>query len=111
MRKRMLVLTGVAAVFACLPPSSALAAPPDRAEDPFVCPVLTVSEQAAANSGRFGLIGDGEYTFAPGSAGSAQTFNGNVPNHATNGDGAGTPGVDHSAPGDTDYTAIWSGND
>jgi hypothetical protein len=111
MRKRMLVLTGVAAVFAGLPASSALAAPPDRAEDPFVCPVLTISEQGATNSGRFDSLGNGEYTFAPGSAGSAETFNGNVPNDATNSDGAGSPGGDHSAPGDTDYTAIWSGND
>jgi len=31
-----------------------------------------------------------------------------VPLHATNGDGAGSPGGSHSQPGDTDYTAIWS---
>ena len=32
-----------------------------------------------------------------------------VPAHATNGDGAGTPGGAHSSPGDSDYTAVWSG--
>jgi hypothetical protein len=110
MRKRKLILTGAAAALVVLPAGSAVAAPPDRADDPFVCPVLTVSEQAVANSGRFDSLGNGEYTFAPGAAGSAETFNGNVPNLATNADGAGSPGGSHSAPGDSDYTAIWSGN-
>ena len=78
-------------------------------EDPFVCPVLTLPD-AANNSGRFNSLGGGQYTFAPGNAGSAETFNGNVPNHATNDDGAGSPGGSHLAPGDPGYTAIWSGN-
>lgn len=47
---------------------------------------------------------------APGSAGNPETFNGNVPNLATNDDGAGSPGGSHASPGDTSYTAIWSGN-
>ena len=47
---------------------------------------------------------------APGAAGSAATFNGNVPNHATNADGSGSPGGTHASPGDSGYTAIWSGN-
>jgi hypothetical protein len=111
MRKHRLILSGAAAALAVLPAGSAVAAPPDRAENPFVCPVLTVSEQAFTHSGRFDELGNGQYTFAPGAAGSAETFNGNVPNHATNADGAGSPGGSHSAPGDSDYTAIWSGND
>ncbi len=111
MHQRKLVLTGAAvAALAVLPAGSALAAPPDRAEAPFVCPVLTVSDQAAAHSDRFTPLGGGQYTFGPGAAGSAETFNGNVPNHATNADGTGSPGGSHSAPGDNDYTAIWSGN-
>jgi hypothetical protein len=111
MHQRKLVLTGAAvAALTLLPAGSAMAAPPDRATDPFVCPVLTVSEQAAAQSGRFTSLGDGEYTFAPGAAGSAETFNGNVPNHATNADGSGSPSGAHAAPGDSGYTAIWSGN-
>jgi hypothetical protein len=109
MRKLKLVVPIVAGAVALLP-ASAMAAAPDRAENPFVCPVLTVADQAVANSGRFNSIGNGQYTFAPGAAGSADTFNGNVPNLATNADGAGSPGGAHSAPGDTDYTAIWSGN-
>ena len=98
-----------AAAFGMFSAGSALAAdgPPERAEDPFVCPVLTLPGQAVENSGHFNSLGNGQYTFGPGSA---DTFNGNVPNHATNGDGSGSPGGDHSAPGDTDYTAIWSGN-
>lgn len=101
--------TALAGLFA----SSALAGTPDRAEDPFVCPVIPVSEQGVAATGgdgaRFTFIGDG-YTFGPGNAGSADTFNGKVPNTATNDDGAGSPGSAHAAPGDTTYTAIWSGN-
>jgi hypothetical protein len=110
MLKRKLVIP-VASAALMSTPGTAMAAPPDRAENPFVCPVLTVSTQAVENSGRFNPIGDGQYTFAPGAAGSAQTFNGNVPNHATNDDGAGSPAGAHDVPGDSGYTAIWSGND
>jgi len=109
MRTSILAAT-CAAAFAAVPAASATAAAPDRADDPFVCPVLTVPQQAAERSGRFSSIGNGEYTFAPGAAGSADTFNGNVPNHATNADGAGSPAGAHASPGDSDYTAIWSGN-
>jgi ABC-type phosphate transport system substrate-binding protein len=101
---------GVAAAFAAISTGSALAAgQPERTQDPFVCPVLTLPD-GALSSGQFNSIGNGQYTFAPGNAGSAETFNGNVPNIATNADGSGSPGGAHSAPGDTDYTAIWSGN-
>lgn len=110
MRMRITVIGATVALTAGLSAGSAVAAAPDRADSPFVCPVLHISEQAAANAGRFNQIGDGEYTFGPGAAGSADTFNGNVPNRATNADGTGSPGGAHSAPGDTDYTAIWSGN-
>jgi len=110
MRKRLLAVGCTMALAAGFSASSAAAAPPERAEDPFVCPVLTVNENAVEHAGRFNDIGNGQYTFGPGNAGSAETFNGNVPNHATNGGGTGSPGGPHSAPGDTDYTAIWSGN-
>ena len=110
MRKRLLVTASAVAMLAGFSASSAVAAPPERAADPFVCPVLNVNENAVEQAGRFNEIGEGEYTFASGAAGSAETFNGNVPSNATNGDGAGSPGGAHSAPGDTDYTAIWSGN-
>jgi hypothetical protein len=99
-----------AAAVAMLTPGSALAGPPDRAADPFVCPVLEISDQAAANSAQFAPIGGGQYTILPGGAGSAETFNGNVPTHATNADGSGSPGGSHAAPGDPGYSAVWSGN-
>jgi len=110
MRKRLIMAGCTVAVAAGLFSGSAVAAPPERAEDPFVCPVLKVNEHAVEQTGKFAEIGEGEYTFGPGAAGNPETFNGNVPNHATNADGDGSPGGEHSAPGDTDYTAIWSGN-
>jgi ABC-type phosphate transport system substrate-binding protein len=109
MRKRVLAAVSGVAVFGGLFASSATAAPPDRGDDPFVCPVLTVPEQAQG-SGQFADLGNGESTILPGNAGSAETFNGNVPSLATNGDGSGSAGGAHSAPGDTDYSAVWSGN-
>lgn len=114
--RKVLIAASALVGLAGLTASSALAAPPERAEHPFVCPVLTVSESAVAHTGggegdgHFNSIGDGEYTFGPGAAGDADTFNGNVPNHATNADGDGVPPGPRSSPGDTDYTAIWSGN-
>jgi ABC-type phosphate transport system substrate-binding protein len=110
-QRKKLTLTGAAATaLAVLAAGPAMAAPPERASDPFVCPVLTLPSQAVESSGRFDSIGNGEYTFAPGAAGSAETFNGNVPNHATNADGSGSPAGEHASPGDTGYSAIWSGN-
>jgi ABC-type phosphate transport system substrate-binding protein len=107
---RLFSAVGVAAAFAAISTGSALAVgQPEPAQAPFVCPVLTLPD-GAVSSGQFNSIGNGQYTFAPGNAGSAETFNGNVPNIATNADGSGSPGGAHSAPGDTDYTAIWSGN-
>jgi hypothetical protein len=110
MNRRITAVAGITAVVAAVAAGPAFAGPPDRASSPFVCPVLTLPEQAVLNSGHFNSLGNGQYTFGPGNAGSADTFNGNVPNHATNGDGTGSPGGAHSAPGDTDYSAIWSGN-
>jgi hypothetical protein len=108
--KRLLTMISAMAVVGATA-GSALAGPPDRAQelyDPFVCPVITPDQHAVDNSGTFNPLGNGEYTFAPGAAGTTN-FNGNVPLRATNGDGTGTPGTDHSSPGDTNYTAIWSG--
>lgn len=110
MHKRLILAGCAVAVAVGLFASSAMASPPERAEDPFVCPVLKLNEKAVEQTGKFGEIGEGEYTFGPGAAGNPETFNGNVPNTATNADGSGSPGGEHSAPGDTDYTAIWSGN-
>jgi len=65
----------------------------------FVCPVI--STDAVLNSPKGGALGEtGDYTI-----GGPDVM---VPIHATNADGAGVPGGDHSGPGDTDYTAIWA---
>jgi hypothetical protein len=109
MRKRVLIATGAAGVMG-LSASSAMASPPDRASDPFVCPVLKISDQAAAHSDQFITIGGSDYSILPGKAGSQVAFNGNVPTHATNADGAGSPEGAHASPGDEGYSAIWSGN-
>lgn len=66
--------------------------------DGFVCPVITTD--GVLNSPNGAAIAGGHYTIVgPDVA---------VPMHATNGNGAGTPGGSHSQPGDTDYTAIWA---
>lgn len=69
--------------------------------DGFVCPVI--STDAVLHSPRGGELGiEGFYTIG----GPDVT----VPVHATNGDGSGSPGGPFTMPGDTTYTAIWSGN-
>jgi hypothetical protein len=72
----------------------------------FVCPVIT-SEAVGEHNPIAGELGDtGTYTVVPATS---QANNMNVPDTATNGDGYGVPGGPQSAPGDTDYTAIWNG--
>ena len=113
MKKILSILSVSALVVAGLIGTSgiALAAGPhsgNSGED-FVCPVIPnngydghgVSQNPIA-----GDLGDGNYTVVPDTS---QANNMNVPDMATNGDGAGVPG-DSSAPGDTDYTAIWNGD-
>lgn len=64
----------------------------------FVCPVISTDN--VLNSPKGGALGDtGDYTIGGPLVA--------VPMHATNGDGTGLPAGPHSAPGDTDYTAIW----
>lgn len=67
--------------------------------DGFVCPVISTAAVLNSPNGA-GPIGEGDYTIVG--------PNVSIPLHATNGDGAGTPGGSHSNPGDTDYTAIWA---
>ena len=67
--------------------------------DGFICPVITTDAVLNSVKGA-GPIGEGDYTIlGP---------NVTVPVHATNGNGAGSPGGPYSNPGDTDYTAIWA---
>ena len=71
----------------------------------FVCPVITQDAVGMHNpqAGPLGTTGD--YTVVPQTANNGNLY---VPVTATNGDGYGLPGGPHSAPGDTDYTAIWA---
>ena len=71
----------------------------------FVCPVITQDAVGMHNpqAGPLGTTGD--YTVVPQTANNGNLY---VPVNATNGDGYGLPGWPHSAPGDTDYTAIWA---
>ena len=71
----------------------------------FVCPVIT-QDAVGEHNPQAGALGDtGDYTVVPSTANNGNLY---VPVTATNGDGTGTPGGSHSAPGDTDYTAIWA---
>jgi hypothetical protein len=110
MRKRALIAVGAVTALAGISANGAMAAPPEGASDPFVCPVLKISDQAAEHSDQFITISGGDYSILPGKAGSQLTFNGNVPTHATNADGAGSPEGAHASPGDEGYSAVWSGN-
>jgi hypothetical protein len=89
-------IASVIATFAVVAPVVTFAAPVERV-DGFVCPVI--STDAVLNSARGGAISGGDYTIGGPDV--------SVPIHATNADGTGTPGGDHSRPGDTDYSAIW----
>lgn len=66
--------------------------------DGFVCPVITTN--GVLNSPNGAMIAGVHYTIVGPDV--------SVPLHAINGDGAGSPGGSRSAPGDTDYTAIWA---
>ena len=101
MRRKILLGFGLAALMAG--PGAGAA----RAD--FVCPVLPVSEQAKANSNaNFITISGGDTSILPGKAGDAAVSPVDVPAHATNRDGAGSPEGAHARPGDPGYSAIWN---
>ena len=75
----------------------------------FVCPVLPVSQNAVANTdGVFITIFDGDTSILPGKAGDQANSPVDVPDGATNDDGAGAADGPHAVPGDSGYTAIWN---
>lgn len=95
----------LSAIATCLFASSAYATPVSLSDaqmdvvsgGSFVCPVI--STEAVLNSPNGAAIGGGDYSIiGPDVV---------VPMHATNDNGAGTPGGDHASPGDSTYTAIW----
>lgn len=76
-----------------------VSAVPER-NDGFICPVFNDNSQAGVRNPNAVPIGGGDYTIlGP---------NVEVPVHAMNADGAGSPGGEHSSPGDSDYTPIWN---
>ena len=95
-----------AALTAYLFAASASAAPTLLSEDQmdavtggaFVCPVI--STDAVLNSTK-GIEINGAYSIL------GPTVGQGVPMHATNDNGAGSPGGPFASPGDTSYTAIW----
>jgi len=97
----MISIAAVAAFAFALSASFALAAPVEKTNG-FVCPVFNPKSAVGEHNPNAVPIFGGDYTI-PGP-------NVSVPLNATNGNGAGSPVGPHSAPGDTDYTAIWSGN-
>ena len=101
MRKQIMVTLGVAALFAGPGAGAAWA--------DFVCPVLPVSDQAKEHSkANFITISGGDTSILPGKAGDAATSPVDVPDHATNAEGTGSPAGPHASPGDPGYTAIWN---
>jgi hypothetical protein len=79
-----------------------LAEAPEKT-DGFVCPVLGGKggqNAFAKGNGKFIQIAGGDYSVV------GPTLH--VPVHATNQNGAGSPGGSHASPGDSDYTAIWA---
>jgi hypothetical protein len=104
MSKIVRIMFAVAALSALTATTAFAAGPPEKSDSAFVCPVLggqAGMEHGQSNPDPLVSISGGDYTVG----GPAVS----VPILATNGEGAGSPGGDHSSPGDTDYTAIWSG--
>ena len=70
---------------------------PEKTEA-FVCPVLNAN--VGEHNPNAVPIANGDYTVL------GPTID--VPVHATNADGAGSPAGDHAAPGDSGYSPIWN---
>ena len=81
----------------------ATAGPPEKVPA-FVCPVFNNTAVGEHNPNVI-PIADGDYTLLPGRAGQGGLM---VPVHATNDNGAGSPGGPHLKPGSPGYTPIWN---
>lgn len=93
---------GAALLFSAATGFAAAGAPPETT-DAFICPVLGGEGGAnayASGHGPFVEIAGGDLTLIGPDV--------SVPLHATNDDGAGSPGGDHASPGDSDYSPIWA---
>lgn len=98
MKRRLFVAVPVALVLTLFAAQGAAAAPPETV-DGFICPVL---------GGHAGENGNREFTFTGGGFYTVLGPFVSVPIHATNDNGAGSPGGPFASPGDSSYTAIWN---
>lgn len=96
--KQIINLASAFALVTVVLPTASLAGGAEKTSG-FVCPVL--NSTVGANNPNAVQIGGGDFSIIGPKV--------SVPTGATNADGAGTPGGAHSSPGDSDYTAIWSG--
>lgn len=95
---RIMLLTGLLSAVSV---TTVFASEPERT-DGFVCPVLggeAGGENGQSSPDVFITIADGDTSILGPDV--------SVPVHATNDNGAGSPGGDHASPGDPGYTAIW----
>lgn len=69
--------------------------------DGFVCPVFNDKASIEGHNPNAVQLPGGDFTIIGPDV--------SVPTTATNDDGAGSPGGDHTSPGDDTYTAVWSG--
>jgi len=99
--KKLFQILVMTALLSTLFVTAAFAGGPDKT-DGFVCPVLGGKAGEAhgkSDPGKIIQIGGGDFSVVGPDV--------RVPVHATNDNGAGSPGGPHASPGDTDYTAIW----
>ena len=102
MKRSAKIFLATALLFALSVATVAAGEKPEKT-DGFVCPVLggeAGQEQGNSAPEPFVSISGGDITVIGPDV--------SVPEHATNDNGAGSPGSDHASPGDKDYTAIWS---
>jgi hypothetical protein len=99
MKKTLSIFSILLVTFALTVPI-AFAAPPEKGVS-FVCPVL---------GGKAGINGKStKIVTPPGGFYSVIGPEINVPKHATNDNGDGSPGGPFVSPGEEDYSAIWWG--
>ncbi len=113
MRGKIIALLSVFAFGLLMASAAAPTAAADQPEkvDVFVCPVLNETV-GMHNPNTFPIYG-GDYSILPGKAGQhgpGDIFI-SVPINATNGNGAGSPGAWHAAPGDDNYSPLWNVSD
>jgi hypothetical protein len=106
-------LIGLAVLLAVVAASVGGALPAFAHEDgnDFVCPVFNEDSKAGEKNPNAHPIGGDDVTIIPGENTGEQRANHlDIPDKATNGDGDGTPGGDHSSTGDSDYSGVWDGD-